>query len=177
MTHEEHVHLIQKAFSKKGGVWADLGSGDGAFTLALADLIGNNGQIYSIDKDQKRLGNQKQEFQNMFPQTHITYAKADFTKPLDLPLLDGIIMANSLHYVKDQSTFLGKIKQCLKPHGKLVLVEYNTDEGQAPWVPYALSFKKFETLAENTGWTTIKLLEKIPSSYWNEMYSAEAIKG
>jgi len=176
MTHQQHVNLVQKAITQKGEIWADLGSGDGAFTLALADLIGKDGAIYSVDQDSKRLDNQKNEFQTHFPDSKITFIQSDFTQQLNLPLLDGIVMANSLHYVKDQKFFLQLLPTYLKPHGKLILVEYNTDKGQTPWVPYALSFKTFKHVAEQTGWTNIKLLEKIPSVYWNEMYSAQAIK-
>lgn len=176
MTHQEHVHLIQKAITQKGGIWADLGSGDGAFTLALADLLGKDAIIYSLDQDNQRLEKQKNEFQKYFPNTKVTFIHTDFTQQLDLPLLDGIIMANALHYVHDQATFLQHLQTYLKPHGKLILIEYNTDEGQAPWVPYAISFEKFSQLAQETGWKDIQLLEKIPSTYWNEMYSAEATK-
>ena len=42
MTHEDHVSLLRGGVPGPGGVWADLGSGAGAFTLALADLIGPN---------------------------------------------------------------------------------------------------------------------------------------
>ena len=52
MNHNDHVNLLRKGIPEKGGLWADLGSGTGAFTLALADLIGSTGHIYSIDKDQ-----------------------------------------------------------------------------------------------------------------------------
>ncbi len=51
MIHEDHVNLLRKGILEPGGVWADLGSGAGAFTLALADLIGSTGEIYSVDKD------------------------------------------------------------------------------------------------------------------------------
>jgi ubiquinone/menaquinone biosynthesis C-methylase UbiE len=176
MTHQEHVHLIQKAITQKSGIWADLGSGDGAFTLALADLLGKNAIIYSLDLDNQRLEKQKLEFQKHFPNTQVTFIQADFTQQLELPPLEGIMMANALHYVQDQTSFLKHLHAYLKPSGKLVLIEYNTDKGQAPWVPYALSFEKFNKLAQESGWKDIQLLEKIPSTYWNEMYSAEAIK-
>ena len=51
MDHEDHVYLLRGGVPGVGGVWADLGSGRGAFTLALADLIGRTGHIYSVDKD------------------------------------------------------------------------------------------------------------------------------
>src|SRR5690348_13016244 len=125
MQHSEHVNLIKKAFHETGGVWADLGSGDGAFTLALRDLAGTGVKIYSIDSDATRLSRQKEIFEKQFPYTNIQYVVKDFTEDLDLPKLDGILMANSLHYVQDQVSFLTQLKQTyLKPHGKLVLVEY-----------------------------------------------------
>jgi ubiquinone/menaquinone biosynthesis C-methylase UbiE len=49
MNHADHVALLRAGVPGPGGVWADLGSGAGAFTLALADLIGPTGQIYSVD--------------------------------------------------------------------------------------------------------------------------------
>jgi len=36
--------------------WADLGSGKGTFTLALADLSKPGSLIYAVDKDAKALG-------------------------------------------------------------------------------------------------------------------------
>lgn len=175
MTHSQHVNLIQKAIPQQGGRWADFGSGDGAFTLALRDLAGPDVEIYSIDQDNTRLAAQEMEFTKHFPDTKITFLHEDFTKPLHLLPLEGIIMANSLHYVKQQTNFLPNLQTYLKPGGKLVLVEYNIDTPN-PWVPYPLSFKTFEHLTKTSNFIQIKLLKKIPSSYWEEMYCAEAIK-
>jgi ubiquinone/menaquinone biosynthesis C-methylase UbiE len=174
MTHEEHVNLIKKAITEKGGTWADFGSGDGAFTLALRDLAGPMVRIFSIDKEESRLQIQENAFEKMFSSFDVRFIQKDFTNQINLPQLDGIIMANSLHYVKEQVAFLTKIRDFLKPNGKLVLVEYNTDEGNQ-WVPYPVSYSKFEEIAEQGGFIDTKLLEKIPSTYWNEMYSSQAI--
>lgn len=84
-------------------------------------------------------------------------------------------MANSLHYVKYHVFFLKRVNHYLKPRGKLVLVEYSIDEGNQ-WVPYPLSFTTFEKEAKEAGFAKVELLEKIPSSYWEEMYSALALK-
>lgn len=173
MKHSEHIDLIKKAITKKGGIWADLGSGDGAFTLALRDLAGPEVVIYSVDKDEERLNIQEKNFSNQFAKSDIHFIKQDFTDNLKLPRLDGIIMANSLHYIKDKKTFLTSIQKYLKPHGQLVLVEYSIDEGNQ-WVPHPLSFPTFEKLGKQIGFKKIELLKKIPSSYWKEMYSANA---
>jgi len=38
MDHKDHVNLLRNGITNAGGVWADFGSGQGAFTLALAEL-------------------------------------------------------------------------------------------------------------------------------------------
>src|SRR4051812_47185430 len=114
MQHSEHVNLIKKANIPQGGRWADFGSGEGAFTLALRDLAGENVEIYSIDKDKEILEKQKKKFEIQFPHTNVYYVEKNFIENLDIPLLDGIIMANSLHYVQDQNGFLTTMQKYLK---------------------------------------------------------------
>ena len=63
MNHNDHKQLLQKGILEPGGVWADLGSGTGAFTLALADLIGPVGHIYSVDRDRNSLREQERALQ------------------------------------------------------------------------------------------------------------------
>jgi predicted RNA methylase len=96
MDHADHVNLLRKGIESPGGVWADLGAGTGAFTLALADLLGPGAEIYAIDRDSTALQTNGRAMRSMFPATGVHYRTADFTRPLDLPLLDGAVMANSL---------------------------------------------------------------------------------
>ena len=44
MEHPDHVALLRPGVPP-GGAWADIGAGEGAFTLALADLLGPGGSI------------------------------------------------------------------------------------------------------------------------------------
>lgn len=48
MNHGDHVALLREGVHRRGAgaVWADLGAGDGAFTLALADLLGDGATIH-----------------------------------------------------------------------------------------------------------------------------------
>ena len=45
LKHQDLVELIRAGVPGPGGVWADLGSGDGAFTSALAELVGASAMI------------------------------------------------------------------------------------------------------------------------------------
>ena len=96
---------------------------------------------------------------------------ADFTIPIDLPQLDGIVMANSLHFVRDKAPVLQLIRGYLRPGGRLVLVEYAADRGNE-WVPYPLSFATWSVLAADAGFRETRQLASVPSRFLDSIYSA-----
>ena len=135
MNHADHVALLAGGVAQgEGGTWADLGAGTGAFTLALADLIGPHGVIHAIDRDRASLAELRSAFVSAVPQAELRVQAADFTRPLDLADLDGIVMANSLHFVEDKTRVLALVRGYLKHGGRLILVEYDSDRGNG-WVP------------------------------------------
>ena len=162
MTHDELVALIRDGVGEGGGRWADLGAGEGAFTLALADLLGPSAQIVAVDKDARALraiGN------------GIETRVADFTRPLDLHDLDGIVMANSLHYVRDKQPVLERVHDMLRPGGRLIIVEYGADRGNL-WVPHPFTYEQWESIAARAGFRNTRLLKTVPSRWLGSMYSS-----
>lgn len=172
MNHADHVRLLGGGVPD-GGVWADVGSGTGAFTLALAELLGPGGEIYSVDQDRGALRTQERAMQAQFPQTIVHYLAADFTQPLRLPVLDGIVLANALHFQKyaAQGWVVQQLKSYLRPGGRLIVVEYNVDHGNM-WVPHPLSYQSWTRLARESGFTQTHLLATVPSRFLKEMYAA-----
>src|SRR5438876_350592 len=148
LNHADHVALIEDGVEGRGGRWADLGSGEGAFTLALADVLGPEAHIVAVDKDSHVLRAIAGRFETRV---------ADFTRPLDLKDLDGVLMANSLHYVRDKEPVLTAVHAMLREGGRLIVVEYGTDRGNA-WVPYPFSYQRWETMAARAGFTGTRLL-------------------
>jgi ubiquinone/menaquinone biosynthesis C-methylase UbiE len=168
--HAEHVALLRDGVPP-GGVWADLGSGDGAFTLALADLLGAEGSIHSVDRDADSLRSQERAMSKRFPTANVTYLKADFTESPELPLLDGLVMANSLHFHEAHAAVVRRVARFLRPGGRFILVEYDADRGN-PWVPHPLSYATWEKVAASAGLRETRLLAKVPSRFLGAIYSA-----
>ena len=175
MDHADHVRLLCDGVHGGGTTWADLGSGEGAFTLALADLLGPTGSIHTVDRDGRAVGVQVRALREAFPSVGLTPVVADFTLPLELPPLDGIVMANSLHFVRDKLRVLGLVRGYLRPAGRLVLVEYDTDHGN-PWVPFPLSSRSWATLATEAGFRETRRLVSIPSRFLGSIYSAVSLR-
>jgi SAM-dependent methyltransferase len=172
--HADHVRLIRDGVVGGGTSWADLGSGEGAFTLALADLLGPGGSIHSVDRDRRALQVQLERLRGSFPGVSVTPITADFTGPIELPPLDGIVMANSLHFVRDKGPVLELVRSYLRPGGRLVLVEYGADRGN-PWVPYPLSFATWSKLAAAAGFRETRQLATVPSRFLGSIYSSLSI--
>jgi SAM-dependent methyltransferase len=187
MIHTDHIALLQGEpgvrdqlglpLRARGGTWADLGCGAGAFTLALADLLGPGAVIYAIDRDRSALERLSVAMRKSFPLTRLTTLAADFTRALDLPVLDGVVMANSLHFLSypAQREFLPRLRGCLRPAGQLLLVEYNSDQGN-PWVPYPLSLSTWRTSASQAGYTQTTRLAAYPSRFMDEIISSVSIR-
>jgi ubiquinone/menaquinone biosynthesis C-methylase UbiE len=176
MNHSDHVDLLRGGIPARGGVWADLGAGTGAFTLALADLLGPAGVIYAVDRDRGALAQLERAMRSHFPETALHTLKADFTQPLDLPLLDGVVMANSLHFHQAKEPILQRVRGTLKEGGRLIVVEYNVDRGNH-WVPYPISYPTWAALARRAGFTRTRWLDSRSSRFLREIYSAESLNG
>ncbi|MDX1995531.1 MAG: class I SAM-dependent methyltransferase [bacterium] len=175
MDHHDHVELLRDGIEQQGGRWADFGSGTGAFTLALAELIGAGSTIYSLDRDGRALREQERQMRQGFPGVSVEYRTADFARPLDLPPLDGAVMANALHFHRNKDAILQLLHGYLKPGGRFLLVEYNVDQGNM-WVPHPLSYPTWEKLAGRNGFVGTRLIGRRPSRFLKEIYSAVSQK-
>ncbi len=172
MDHHDHVNLLKPANVTPGGTWTDFGAGSGAFTLALRELVGPTAQIYAVDKDRGSLRELERAYGSRFGDTaNLHVVQKAFFLIEDFPTLDGIVMANSLHYVIHKAGLLKKLHSFLKPGGTLLLVEYNVDSGNV-WVPYPLSFETWRRVAEQAGFSETRRLDRVPSRFLGAIYSA-----
>ena len=174
MNHNNHVNLIKPAFldEKPTASFPDLGAGSGAFTFALREVTDSSTIIYAVDKDSSSLNQLQKEYQIRFGDSkNLNLIVSDFSKPLNLSMLNGILMANSLHFFKDKIKVLKHIKTFLELNGKLIIIEYNVDKGNL-WVPYPFSFSTFENMCKESGFDSPKLLATHSSSFLNGFYSA-----
>ena len=166
MTHSEALELIRPVVA--GQIWADLGAGAGTFTRALAELIGEGGTVYAVDKDVRGL-------RQNFAGARVEVIRADFTQ-IELPPLDGILLANALHYVRGQQAFLQRLWQYLHPGGRLAILEYENRKPN-PWVPYPIRFAKLADVLRESGFAGVEKIATRASRFGGEMYLALAKRG
>ncbi len=141
--------------------WADLGCGEGTFTLALASLLAASSTIHAMDRDASALRNIPSAHNDVRIETH----RGDFmNQTWPFGDLDGILMANSLHYVTDQSAFIRACEPRMTLRRRFVIVEYDTSDASR-WVPYPVSQTRLRALFSSTGYSSIRILRSWPSVY------------
>jgi len=173
MDYGDHVALIHAGLEGAGPRWLELGAGSGAFTLALLDLLGDGAEVTALDRDAGALRRLEADATRTFPGASVNTVVADFTGPMPIEpsSFDGVLMANSLHFVRDKEPVLRAVIAALKPGGRFVLVEYGADNG-TPWVPWPVSFARWVDLAERVGLHETRMIGEVPSRFLGSIYAA-----
>lgn len=164
---EEAVNLInhKNLKSDKPQIWCDLGCGAGTFTLALAEILAAESLIYAIDKNFSSLTRIHETYKNV----NIEKINRDFVQnAFDLPESDGILMANSLHFVEDKVVFLRRAAKTAK---RFLIVEYENRQPNQ-WVPFPIDFQSLKKLFNSLGFSTIEKINRRKSAFGGEMYAA-----
>lgn len=176
MKHEDAVELIADAVTGRDGTWADLGAGSGTFTRALAALLPAESRIYAIDRDPDAVA--ALSAWASAHATNVSALTADLTRALDLAALvgaplDGILLANALHFMRDSGNVLSRLVESLRPGGRVVLIEYDRRESSR-WVPYPIPISALAALAAAAGLSSFTVVASRPSMYQGVLYAAFA---
>ena len=172
MNDHEAQELIATAVEGGGRLWADLGAGSGTFTRALRALLPRGSLIYAVDVDPATIADLSRLRDGVIP------IQADFSKPIELPEheeapLDGLLLANALHFVRDAEGVLRRLVKLLRPGGRAVIVEYDRRVASR-WVPYPIESARWSALATAVGLQEPRITARRPSMYAGELYVAVA---
>ena len=149
--------------------WLDLGAGEGTFTKALAHLLPAESEILAIDQTSSSL----RKIPTHIASTQIRTHAGDFTEiPEGLTRIDGIMMANAIHYIEDKARFLSKWIEYSEQRPFFLIIEYDTHRSNS-WVPYPIRPQAVEDLFISLGYQQFEKLGEIPSLYHNKIYAAQ----
>jgi hypothetical protein len=90
-----------------------------------------------------------------------------------LPSLDGLVAANSLHFIERgrQVAAIRNLASHLRPGGPFVVVEYDADHGN-PWVPFPFSAESWARMAIDAGLDEPVEIGRVPSRFLGAIYAA-----
>lgn len=169
MTHYQALQLLQPALPDAPQTWGDLGAGTGLFTEVLCDHLPLGSAVYALDKSPHMLW-------QLQPDGEVPFyiLDADFTRSMpELPVCDGLLMANALHYVADPATLLPQVLKHLKPGGTFLLIEYEVHQPVGPYIPYPIPFARWQEICQAVGLSEPTLTQQVPSQYGHDhIYAA-----
>jgi SAM-dependent methyltransferase len=130
----------------------------------------------AIDQDPAALARLRRRVRQ---RTNIIPIQGDFTGPLELPLkdaaLDGILFANSLHYIPEPEDALKRWVSRLRLEGRAVFVEYDRRIANR-WVPYPISPRRLAEVAVSAGLSPPRFTAATPSAFSGRLYAAYSVR-
>ena len=106
-----------------GSKVADVVCHEGYMTVKLAKAVGPQGTVYAVDTEAPKLERLK-NILSVRSISNVEVVKGDFADPhLPTGSLDAVLILDTYHEMDQHDEMLQKIKEALKPGGRLVLCE------------------------------------------------------
>jgi len=112
-----------------GQTVADIGAGGGYFSLRFADAVGRQGRVFAIDTDPGFLEFIKHNAKKRGLDNIETVLATKDELPLPRGSLDLVFMRNVTHHLPNRADYFRKLRDMLKPDGRIAIIEYRRDGG------------------------------------------------
>jgi ubiquinone/menaquinone biosynthesis C-methylase UbiE len=164
---EEHPDDALDAIGiKPGMVVADIGAGTGYFSLRLAKRVGPSGKVYANDIQPEMLRRLRQNAESAKLSNIETVLGTESDPKLPTGALDLILLVDVYHEFSQPQRMLRKLREELKPDGRLVLLEYRKEDPLIPIRPeHKMSVQEVKTEVEAEGFHLDKVLETLPRQH------------
>lgn len=115
-----------------GMVVADFGSGTGAYSLLLAEIVGGAGKVYAYDIQKDLLNNIKSEASRRgLDNLQVVWADLDEPNSTNLKeeTVDRVFIINVMFQIEDKKALIRESKRILKRNGMVVVVDWSESFG------------------------------------------------
>jgi ubiquinone/menaquinone biosynthesis C-methylase UbiE len=166
----EQEELPEKALDaigiKKGMVVADVGAGSGFFSVRLARRVGPSGKVYANDVQPEMLALLKKKIADENLTNVETVLGTEGDPKLPKNTLDLIIMVDVYHELSQPQRMLRKLREALKPDGRLILLEFRKEDPRIPIRPeHKMSIDEVRTEVSAEGFRLDRVLKDLPRQH------------
>jgi SAM-dependent methyltransferase len=164
---EEHPDEALDAIGiQRGSTVADVGAGVGYFTWRLAQRVGANGLVYGEDIQQPMLDLLTK---NMSAR-HLANVRAVLGTPEDPNLpknsIDLVLLVDVYHEFSEPEKMLDRIRDSLKPNGRIVFLEYRAEDPSVPIRPeHKMTVSQVRAEVQPEGYRFDKTIEVLPQQH------------
>jgi len=151
---------------RRGMVVADVGAGSGFMSFKMAKLVGPPGKVYANDIQPEMLGLIKERAARD-KVTNIETVLGTYSDPkLPAGKIDLILLVDVYHEFSQPQAMLDRMREALKPDGRLVLLEYRKEDPSIPIRPeHKMSVAEVKTEVEPEGFQFDQVIEVLPRQH------------
>jgi ubiquinone/menaquinone biosynthesis C-methylase UbiE len=160
---EDPDRMLASLDIKKGSVVADIGAGVGYHVWRLSDIVGSGGKVIGEDIQDGMVRLMKKTIDDR-KLRNVEIVLGTPTDPrLPANAVDLILMVDVYHEFSDPVAMMRRIKDALKPDGRVVLVEFRKEDPSVPIQPlHKMSVQDVRLELEPLGFKFQRSLEFLP---------------
>ncbi|HEY3454375.1 MAG TPA: methyltransferase domain-containing protein [Bryobacteraceae bacterium] len=148
----ERDHRTLARLLRPGLLVLDVGCGTGAITAGIARMVGAQGRVVGVDRDERLLELAREGHREC---SNLQFEKTDATSLPYCAKYDIVTAARTLQWISDPRLAISKMKDAAKPGGLLVIMDYNHTKNEwAPDPPPAFHhfYRAFLDWRDANGW-------------------------
>lgn len=160
---EDPERALRVLAVQPGSIVADVGAGSGYYTIRLSQLVGSKGKVYANDLQPGML----QILRSRLERERILNVEPILGTVDDPRLpngaLDLILMVDVYHEFSEPQAMLRRLRDALKPGGRLVLLEYRAEDPRVPIRPeHKMTVAQAKLEVESEGFALTTVNEDLP---------------
>jgi SAM-dependent methyltransferase len=161
---EEQPEKALDALNLKPGMMVgDVGAGTGYYSIRIAKRIGPGGRVYADDIQPEMLERLSKNAASQKVSNIETVLGTASDPKLPAGRLDLVILIDVYHEFSSPQRMLDRIRESLKPDGRLVLLEYRKEDPNVPIRPeHKMSLSEVKAEVTPEGYVFEKSVETLP---------------
>jgi ubiquinone/menaquinone biosynthesis C-methylase UbiE len=151
---------------KPGMVVADVGAGTGYMSLRMAKRVGPTGKVYSNDLQPEMLRRLRENAAKAGI-TNIETVQGEEADPkLPAGRMDLVLLVDVYHEFSKPREMIDKIRESLKPDGRLVLLEYRKEDPKVPIrEEHKMTVAEVKAELQPQGFVMSQVIETLPRQH------------
>jgi len=143
---------------------ADIGSGTGYCSVRLAHFV-PQGRVYGIDTepDMVKFLADRAKREGL---ANLTSIKGEPGDPRLPEKTDVVIMVDVFHHISDREHYFRKLKDSLKPGGRVAIIDFNESSQMGPPASSRIAPDRVKAEMNKAGYTLVKELAFLPDQYY-----------
>jgi ubiquinone/menaquinone biosynthesis C-methylase UbiE len=164
---EERPEVVIDAMKLQDGeVVADLGAGSGYFAFRMAPKVGKTGKVLAVDIQDEMIETLRRRAAERGI-TNVEEVKATETDPrLPAGSVDVVLMVDVYHELAYPFEVMTKVREALKPGGRVVFVEYRKEDPSIRIKEvHKMSLDQLTEEMNVVGLAHVRTVESLPSQH------------